>query len=123
MGRADVVEFPDGIPYPVEYKVGPRRARRADEVQLCAQAICLEEMFGVEVPKGALFYRASNRRREVTFPPELRSRVEQVAQEVRALLSRGFLPPPVADARCRDCSLVEACLPGLPAALANLGEE
>ncbi|MGY4706961.1 CRISPR-associated protein Cas4 [Candidatus Bipolaricaulota sp. J31] len=56
VGRADVVEFPDGVPYPVEHKVGPRRARHADEVQLCAQALCLEEMLGVRVPKGALFY-------------------------------------------------------------------
>ncbi len=120
VGRADVVEFPDGVPYPVEHKVGPRRARHADEVQLCAQALCLEEMFGVEVPKGALFYRASRRRREVVFTPELRAEVERVAREVRDLLQRMSLPPPVADARCHDCSLKGSCLPFVPKALLDL---
>lgn len=111
-GRADVVEFlPDGTPYPVEHKVGPRKARLADEVQLCAQAICLEEMLGRAVPRGALYYHASRRRREVCFTPELRAQVEQVTQTVRELLRGQRLPPPLADARCRDCSLVEACLP------------
>ncbi|MCD5408259.1 CRISPR-associated protein Cas4 [Candidatus Bipolaricaulota bacterium] len=120
VGRADVVEFPDGVPYPVEHKVGPRRARHADEVQLCAQALCLEEMLGVGVPKGALFYRASRRRREVAFTPELRAEVEQVVQEVRDLLQRMSLPPPVADTRCRDCSLIGSCLPFVPKTLADL---
>lgn len=122
VGRADVVEFPDGVPYPVEHKVGPRRARHADEVQLCAQALCLEEMLGIEVPKGALFYRASRRRREVTFTPELRAEVERVVHEVRKLLRQRRLPPPVADARCRDCSLIESCLPFVPQALAALSD-
>lgn len=120
VGRADVVEFPDGVPYPVEHKVGPRRARHADEVQLCAQALCLEEMLGVGVPKGALFYRASRRRREVAFTPELRAEVEQVVQEVRDLLQRMSLLPPVADTRCRDCSLIGSCLPFVPKTLADL---
>ncbi|WP_234554066.1 CRISPR-associated protein Cas4 [Thermus caliditerrae] len=115
VGRADVVEFHGGAPYPVEHKVGPRRARLADEVQLCAQALCLEEMLGVEVPRGALFYRASRRRREVRFTPELRALVERTAVEVRALLESARLPPPVHDARCRDCSLVDACMPHLAA--------
>lgn len=111
-GRADVVEFPpDGVPYPVEHKVGYRKARRADEVQLCAQALCLEEMLGCSVPKGALYHHASRRRREVCFTPELRAQVEQVIHAVRQLLRGQQLPPPVADARCRDCSLIEACLP------------
>jgi CRISPR-associated exonuclease Cas4 len=117
VGRADVVEFPGGVPYPVEHKVGPRRARHADEVQLCAQALCLEEMFGAEVLKGALFYRASRRRREVTFIAELRAEVERVAREVRDLLQRMSLPPPAADARCRACSLKGSCLPFVPKAL------
>lgn len=115
VGRADVVEFHGGAPYPVEHKVGPRRARLADEVQLCAQALCLEEMLGVEVPRGALFYRASRRRREVRFTPELRALVERTVVEVRALLESARLPPPVHDARCRDCSLVDACMPYLAA--------
>lgn len=115
VGRADVVEFHGGAPYPVEHKVGPRRARLADEVQLCAQALCLEEMLGVEVPRGALFYRASRRRREVRFTPELRALVERTVVEVRALLESARLPPPVHDTRCRDCSLVDACMPHLAA--------
>jgi CRISPR-associated exonuclease Cas4 len=120
VGRADVVEFlPDGTPYPVDYKTGPRRARRADEVQLCAQALCLEEMLGRAVPSGALYHHASRRRREVRFTAELRAEVEKVVAEVRELLGNDRLPAPAADSRCRDCSLVEACMPhalrGLPA--------
>ncbi|GFN22778.1 CRISPR-associated protein Cas4 [Thermanaeromonas sp. C210] len=112
IGRADVVEFlPDGTPYPVEYKAGPRRARRADEVQLCAQGICLEEMTGRSVMRGALYHHGSRRRREVRFTPELRSQVEKVAKAVRQLLQEAALPPPVADGRCRDCSLVDICMP------------
>lgn len=112
IGRADVVEFlPDGTPYPVEYKAGPRRARRADEVQLCAQALCLEEMLGRPVLRGALYHHGSRRRREVRFTPELRSQVERVVLDVRRLLQIGSMPPPAADERCRDCSLVDACMP------------
>jgi len=122
VGRADVVEFVQGVPYPVEHKVGPKRARHADEIQLCAQALCLEEMLGVEVPEGALFYRASRRRRKVVFTPVLRTEVERVVHEVRELLRRRKLPPPVADARCRSCSLVDSCLPFVPQALSALTE-
>lgn len=117
VGRADVVEFADGLPYPVEHKVGSRKAKRADEIQLCAQAICLEEMFGVQVHTGALFYKASRRRREVVFASGLKAEAERVVAKVRALLTQNRLPLPVADARCRDCSLVESCMPFLPQAL------
>ena len=113
IGRADVVEFPDGVPYPVEHKVGRRKSRHADEVQLCAQALCLEEMLGVVVPKGAIFYRASRRRREILFTDELRAEVIRITEEVRVLLAQTHLPPPVNDARCRDCSLAEICMPQL----------
>ncbi len=113
VGRADVVEFYGRVPYPVEHKVGPRRARMADEVQLCAQALCLEEMLGIRVDRGALFYRTSRRRREVVFTPALRALVEETVEKVRALFEAAQLPPPVNDARCRDCSLVEACMPHL----------
>jgi len=112
IGKADVVEFlPDGTPYPVEYKVGPRLARKADEIQLCAQGMCLEEMFGRPVLRGALYYHRSRRRREIVFSEELRREVERVMREVRALLRQNSLPPPVADQRCRHCSLLDACLP------------
>ena len=120
VGRADVVEFFQGVPYPVEHKASIRRAHHADEVQLCAQALCLEEMLGIDVPKGALFYRSSRRRREVVFTPKLRAEVERIVREVRELLQREELPPPVADARCRDCSLIDACLPFVPQALSLL---
>jgi len=111
VGQADVVEFQESRPYPVEHKVGPRKHRRADELQLTAQAICLEEMFGVPVPKGALFYKKSRRRLEVTFTPDLRAEVEEVVQSIRELLTTKRLPPPANDARCKDCSLIDACMP------------
>jgi CRISPR-associated exonuclease Cas4 len=112
VGRADVVEFSsDGTPYPVEHKVGPRKYRKADEVQLCAQALCLEEMLDMVVPEGALYYRKSRRRRPVTFGAELKSEVVRVASEVRELIEKGTLPPPVADTRCTYCSLLDICLP------------
>jgi CRISPR-associated exonuclease Cas4 len=111
-GIADVVEFlEDGTPYPVEYKSGSRKPRDADDIQLCAQAICLEEMFQRPVPAGAIFHHASKRRRPVQFDANLRSQVISTAQAVRTLLAIGTLPPPVADARCRDCSLIETCMP------------
>jgi CRISPR-associated exonuclease Cas4 len=115
-GRADVVEFrgsPNGAwePFPVEYKRGRPKAHRADEVQLCAQAICLEEMFGARVPEGALFYGQSRRRTRVVFDVELRSLTARVACEARDALRNGVTPPPVRTPACRRCSLYAACLP------------
>jgi CRISPR-associated exonuclease Cas4 len=79
IGRADVVGFlPDGTPYPIEYKSGKRKVKYHDDVQLCAQAMCLEEMLGVAVPRGAIYYHASRRRREVTFDAALRQLTEQI---------------------------------------------
>lgn len=120
VGKADVVEFVDGMPYPVEHKVGSKWAKRADEVQLCAQGLCLEEMFGVPVTGGALFYKSSRRRREVELTPELRAEVLAVISAVRQMLRQTQLPPPVADARCPNCSLIDTCMPDIPAALASL---
>jgi CRISPR-associated exonuclease Cas4 len=111
-GVADVVEFrADGTPYPVEYKSGPRKPRDADNIQLCAQALCLEEMLARPVPAGAIFHHASKRRREVQFDKTLRSLVVQTIQGTRTLLVSGQLPLPVADSRCPDCSLIDACMP------------
>ncbi|WP_337998265.1 CRISPR-associated protein Cas4 [Oleispirillum naphthae] len=122
-GIADVVEFrrkaaPGGAivrrPFPVEYKRGKPKAHDADRIQLCAQALCLEEMLGVEVPEGALFYGKPRRREAVAFLPELRRRVEDLAARLHALLHEPALPPPLSgDARCAACSLVEICRPGL----------
>lgn len=111
-GIADVVEFlADGTPYPVEYKAGSKKAREADDIQLCAQALCLEEMLNCSISRGAIFHHASRRRREVSFEDALRSRVLTTIADLRHLLSQTALPPPVTDNRCRDCSLIDACMP------------
>jgi CRISPR-associated exonuclease Cas4 len=111
-GIADVVEFlGDGTPFPVEYKSGSRKAKDADAVQLCAQAMCLEEMFDRPVNNGALFYSASKRRRVVEFDDRLRSLVTETVRAVQETFATQVMPKPVADARCEDCSLLEACLP------------
>lgn len=111
VGKADVVEFHGGIPYPVEYKHGPKRVREHDDLQLCAQAICLEEMTGKPVPRGAIFHHSSRRRREVVFDSNLRQSVESTVAAIREMLASKQLPPPVNDPRCRHCSLQESCMP------------
>ncbi len=113
VGRADVVEFHGNVPYPVEYKHGPRREAEHDDLQLCAQALCLEEMTGVPVPSGAIFHHSSRRRREVSFSEALRSQVADVLGHIRAMLQAKTIPPPVNDARCKHCSLIEACMPSV----------
>ena len=110
-GKADVVELRAGVPYPVEYKRGRPKAHRADEVQLCAQAVCLEEMFGVAVPEGALFYGETRRRTMVAFDPALRDLTARVAAETRAMLVAQATPPPVYMPACEECSLKEVCRP------------
>jgi CRISPR-associated exonuclease Cas4 len=113
VGKADVVEFHGATPYPVEYKHGPRRQKEHDDLQLCAQAMCLEEMTGQAVPKGAIFHHSSRRRREVEFTPVLREKVEQMTQQIRLMLAARTLPPAVNDARCKHCSLLDSCLPSV----------
>jgi len=113
-GRGDVVEFfDDGRIVPVEYKHGPRRVRAHDDLQLCAQAVCLEEMCGRGVERGMIFSRASQHSREVVFTPEMREAMLAVVEKIRELLRRGETPPPVNDSRCQNCSLVNACQPEL----------
>lgn len=111
IGKADVVEFHGEAPYPVEYKSGPNRQFDNDDLQLCAQAICLEEMTGWSVPRGAIYHHSSRKRREVEFTEELRARVAQTIQAIRAMLTSKQLPPPVNDHRCTHCSLRESCMP------------
>lgn len=112
IGRADVVEFmPDGTPFPVEYKNGRRRRRAFDELQLAAQALCLEEMTGRAVPEGALFYAGSAKRSRVQIDANLRQEVERLVAEVRACFASGKMPPPVNDERCAECSLRDRCQP------------
>lgn len=115
-GIADVVEMHEGgLPYPIEYKRGRPKAHRADEVQLCAQAICLEEMLDTNVAQGALYYGKSHRRKVVSFDSELRSLTQAVAERTHRLLSSGKTPPPDYSARkCGACSLRETCQPRGP---------
>ena len=111
-GTADVVELREGVPYPVEYKRGRPKAHRADEVQLCAQAICLEEMFATEVAEGALFYGEARRRTNVLFDTELRNLTAQVARQASEAITLGKVPLPVYEKkRCNTCSLFEQCRP------------
>jgi CRISPR-associated exonuclease Cas4 len=121
-GVADVVELgPDG-PYPVEYKVGKRHGPHAD-LQLCAQALCLEEMMGVEISRGAIFYHALRRRHEVRLTAALRRRTEETVAGIRRMLEQAALPPAPNDARCPNCSLINVCMPrvlGEPARLRGL---
>ncbi|GAB1719172.1 MAG: CRISPR-associated protein Cas4 [Nitrosospira sp.] len=112
IGKADLVEFhPDGNVYPVEFKHGAKRQKLHDDIQLAAQAICLEEMLGCPVPRGAIFHATSHRRREVVITSELRKLVEETVDAIRTMLTSGKLPPPVNDARCKECSLKDICQP------------
>lgn len=129
-GKADIVEFHPGspspltplpqgargkmeVPFPVEYKRGKRRRWDNDDVQLCAQALCLEEMLGVAVPAGAVFHAKSKRRRDVVFTPALRAQTEEAARRLHELVAAGVTPPPVLKPRCRGCSVRELCMPQL----------
>lgn len=124
IGKADVVEFlPNGTAYPVEYKHGSRNKKAAvaacDDLQLAAQALCLEEMTGKPVPEGALFYATSKRRRIVSITPALRERVETATREIRQMLATRHTPAPVNDDRCNACSLRDLCQPDALTRLAD----
>ena len=125
-GKCDVVEFhadPAGIPlqgeeglwhpFPVEYKRGRPKAHDADLLQLCAQAMCLEEMLCCAVPEGALFYGETRRRMDVSFSDELRGRVTALPAEMHQLFRRGHTPKVRPSKSCNACSLKEICLPAL----------
>jgi CRISPR-associated exonuclease Cas4 len=120
VGRADMVAFfadpayPEGRPYPVEYKRGAKTDFRHAELQLCAQALCLEEMLGVSVTNGAIYFGRSRRRREVNFDSTLRRETEAAALGVAAMLRSLKTPPPEPGPRCEQCSLRTVCIPGLP---------
>ena len=125
-GECDVVEFrcsPDGVslaftdglwlPYPVEYKRGKAKPTAVDEAQLCAQAMCLEEMLCCDIPEGALFYGETRHRQTVEFSPELRQTVTEAAQEMHRLFRRGNTPKVKPTKSCNACSLKDLCLPRL----------
>lgn len=119
VGKSDVVEFHKNskgtfVPFPVEYKLGKPKKNRCDEVQLCAQAICLEEMLKVEIPEGALFYGKTKRRRNISFDCELRRITKEAAIRLHKLIESGITPPSLYDKyKCDNCSLFELCLPKL----------
>ena len=125
-GKCDVVEFhaashgiplhgEEGLwlPFPVEYKRGAPKVHDADRLQLCAQAMCLEEMLCCSIPEGALFYGETRRRTAVLFTDELRGQVAAMLEEMRQLLRRGHTPKVRPSRSCNACSLKELCLPAL----------
>ena len=120
IGKSDVVEFlPDGTPYPVDYKHGSRHKAAdiaaCDDIQLAAQAMCLEVMMGHAVTEGAIFYATSKRRRVVPVTAQVRAQVEQTALAIRQMFTAARLPPPLgvdqAAKRCKACSLLDRCQP------------
>ena len=116
IGRADVVEFhrlgkTSWQPFPVEYKRGKPKMDRCDLIQLCAQAMCLEEMLSVSVPAGAIFYGRTRRRLDVAPDDSLRKETEDAAKKAHDLIASGITPPPVYEIRCESCSLMAQCLP------------
>lgn len=126
-GIADVVEFQRVVadtggvelrklsgrwrPYPVEYKRGRPKANDCDEIQVCAQALCLEEMLDLDVPEGALFYGKTRRRKTVQFDHELRQRTEDLSGEMHRLWQSGRTPPALYGPKCDQCSLHDICIP------------
>jgi CRISPR-associated exonuclease Cas4 len=116
IGKADVVEFHcmEGRawrPFPVEYKLGKPKPDACDKVQLCAQALCLEEMLEVEVPSGAIFYGRTRHRLEVLFDNALREETEKATRQAHELIKSGITPKPVYTKKCKGCSLIDRCLP------------
>jgi len=126
-GKCDIVEqHTDGSLCPVEYKKGRRRRFENDDAQLCAQALCLEEMFGKPVVHGAIFHAASKRRREVEFTAQMRKLTEDAVTELRRLVEAGAVPPAVFKPACEECSLYQICLPeitSLPTRVAQAAAE
>ena len=113
-GRSDAIEIDDKTVYPVEFKSGSRHGLTAD-MQLCAQALCLEEMLDISVTKGAIFYSRNRRRVSVEFTPDLRNDVRLIIAEIRQQMESGLLPEAPNDRRCYQCQLLHHCLPGLTA--------
>lgn len=125
-GACDVVEFHksnDGVPlhgrdelwlpYPIEYKHGKSKTIDADRLQLCAEAMCLEEMLACDIPEGALFYQQTKRRERVKFDEDLRNMVEADFLQMHDLFSRGWTPKVKQTRSCSACSLRDLCLPEL----------
>lgn len=119
-GKCDIVEqHPDGVMFPVEFKVGKRREWTNDDVQLCAQALCLEEMLALNIPRGAIFHADSKRRRTVEFTPALRQQTEAAAGELHAFAASETVPVAQFKPACEKCSLFDICLPKATASQAR----
>ena len=125
-GVCDVVELhrsPSGVslagreglwlPYPVEYKKGSDQTKESDEVQLCGQALCLEEMLCCQIPEGSLFYGETRRRTRVAFDGTLRQRTLDLLHELLGYMDRGYTPGAKLHKGCNACSLRDICLPKL----------
>lgn len=110
-GISDAIEWVNGLPRPVETKRGPVVERLADQVQLCAQALCLEEMLAKPIEIGLLFYAASHKRIEVALTPELREQTESAGARMHQMIEGGEVPPPEFGPKCRSCSLQPVCQP------------
>lgn len=112
VGQTDAVEFyEDGTVCPVEYKRGTVKEDITDEVQLCAQAICLEEMLHVSIEYGYLFYEKIRRRQKVSFTLELREQTQKLSDEYHALISSGEIPTAIYSKKCESCSFIDSCFP------------
>lgn len=111
IGKSDLIESDSGQVYPVEYKRGRKGEWDNDELQVCAQALCLEEMTGQTVTTGYIYYVNSHQRQKVEISAELRSKAKSTLQAVTTLLSTATMPPPVYTKRCSGCSLYSQCLP------------
>jgi CRISPR-associated exonuclease Cas4 len=130
-GKVDVVEFrlnngaasgcqlsgkaDSWIPYPIEYKRGTARRGFGDDVQICAQALCLEEMLECSVPAGSIYYASTRKRREIAFDDKLRAETTTAILGVRSLIAAGVTPPPEYGKKCDTCSLFDLCQPKLSA--------
>jgi len=113
-GKCDVVEFhPDHVVYPVEYKHGPRKAGLHDDVQLCAQALCLEEMLNCSISLGAIYHVKSRRRREVKLDQALRQTVQQTIEAVHDMIANQHIPTAHYGKHCQQCSLLDICMPNI----------
>lgn len=115
-GVADVVEFSRidqqiGKPFPVEYKHGRPKPDPCDEVQLCAQALCLEEMLETTIERGAIYYGKPRRRQEIAFTENLRRETEKLCEKLHHMVQAGITPEAVYKKECENCSLFDKCLP------------
>jgi CRISPR-associated exonuclease Cas4 len=126
-GKCDIVEQrADGSLFPVEYKKSKRRQFDNDDVQLCAQALCLEEMLGCRIERGAIFHAASKRRREIDFDTPLRALTEATVADLHRMMEARTVPAAVLKPQCQECSLYEICLPqitSLPARVKRASEQ